>query len=206
MNSNMTIIDIHQAIQQISKGEIVVLPFEDHFIICGLAKNEHTVRNILENQKKKSTQPLEILFPSLKSISLHQIESPLLKLAQPIWPAPLSVIVPAFPGLPSSASGLTQMVAIQVPSHPLLSHILDEVQEPLLYIKAMIDHHEPVKHTQECLSGAFKNLSGVVNGGLSKQGCTVIAYQFGGYQIQTQGQITKAEIDHFELCDDRFVS
>ncbi len=206
MNNNTTIIDIHQAIQQISKGQIVVLPFEDHFIICGLAKNEHTVKNILENEKKKSTQPLSILFPSIKSLSLHQIESPLLKLAQPIWPAPLSIIVPAFPGLPSSASGLTQMVSIQIPSHPLLSHILNEIQEPLLYIKAMNNHHEAIKHTQECLSSTFKNISGIVNGVLSKQGSTLISYQFGSYQIQTQGQVTKAEIDHLELCDDRFVS
>jgi tRNA A37 threonylcarbamoyladenosine synthetase subunit TsaC/SUA5/YrdC len=205
MNKGMTIIDINQAIQQISEGEIVILPFEDHFILCGLAKNKNTVKQLLDDQKKKENRPLSILFPSLKSIALHQIESPLVKIAAPVWPAPLSIIVPAFPGLPSNASGLTQMVSIQVPSHSLMAHLLNEIQEPLIYVTALDDQMQEIKSLDDCLSTHFKHVDSVVNGMLSEQGSTMISYQSGGYQILEVGQVTKAEIDHLQY-DSLYVS
>ncbi len=187
-------ININQAIQYLSQGKVVILPFEGHYILACQATNTNAVNLLLQDKQKKATQPLSILLPNLRSLKAINVESPLITVAQQIWPAPLSVTIPAFPGLPSEVSGLTQMINLQIPSHSIVSHIITELDQPLLISSANPYALKPATTKEQCENYHFQNANHILEGEISEQCSTLIAYGEHGITFKEIGALTPTDV------------
>jgi L-threonylcarbamoyladenylate synthase len=185
----MNLINTHQAIQSLSQGKVVILPFEGHYILACLAMNINAVNQLLQDKQKKATQPLSVLLPDLQALKSIHIQHPLLTIAQQLWPAPLTVTIPAFPGLPSEVSGLTQMINLQIPSHPIVAEIITQLNQPLLISSANAIHQTPAKTVADCIRYGFEHAHELVEGEPSEKPSTLIGYTENGFTIKECGAL-----------------
>ena len=64
------------------------------------------------------------------------MDSPLAVLAEQFWPGALTLVVPAFPGLPTQVTAGTNMVGVRVSAHPVARKLVERLGEPVVATSA----------------------------------------------------------------------
>lgn len=109
---------------------IVAIPTESSYGLAVDAGNLRAVEGVYDLKSRERGKPLPVVVADTGSAAVWvEAEHPLVRLAGEHWPAPLTVVVPLRQRLAAAAGGAT--LAIRVPAHPGLRHLLGEIRCPL---------------------------------------------------------------------------
>ncbi|MFY7761867.1 L-threonylcarbamoyladenylate synthase [Aquidulcibacter sp.] len=116
------------------RGDLVGLPTETVYGLGADATNAEAVAKIFAAKGRPHFNPLISHVASLEAAEALGVFSPLArKLAEAFWPGPLSLVVPRQPDCivcDLACAGL-DTIALRVPAHPLMQHVLRAFGKPV---------------------------------------------------------------------------
>ena len=171
MNNMVNRNDIKQAADILKNGGVVVYPTETVYGIGCDPLNVDACEKIHRIKKRINVKPMLLL-----AYSIHQVEEltgPLsetpLKLAQKLWPGPLTMILKPKTALfkgkkdilkylteSSDKSGIPHGIAIRVTSNPVAAYLIKEFGFPIISTSANITGQLPLTTYEQAYS-TFKN-------------------------------------------------
>ena len=180
-----------QATQELKKGSIIAAPSDGRYLLLCDLQNEHACQRINVIKGRPAGRPLTVLFPSLDAVHSARVMTPLLKLAKLYWPAPLSLSVPAYPGLSATVTGSKNMVNVQVPSHIDLHTLLMDYGRPIACSSANRSGASPIQTKSELNQQFTSNeIKGVLQGQCSTTRSTLLGLVEGELHCYKEGDLT----------------
>ena len=111
------------------RGGLVAFPTETVYGLGGDARNKDAVEAIYKTKGRPSSNPLIVHIAELSAVTqLAQLNDPLvatrIKRLATLWPGPLSLVLPALPGIAAvEVSGLNT-IAVRIPDHPVAQELI----------------------------------------------------------------------------------
>lgn len=117
-----------QAIELLTRGNVVAIPTETVYGLAADARNEQAIALIYSTKERPANNPLIVHIGSAAHVENWASEfSPLAqKMAAAFWPGPLTLVLPAREDVSMSVRAGEPTVALRVPSHPLTLALLNE--------------------------------------------------------------------------------
>lgn len=126
--------DINQAIDLLSKGQVVALPTETVYGLAVLGYDEVGIEHVYRLKHRPRHNPLILHYACLEDTLEDVMWTPWAQhLAKACWPGPLTLVLSLSPTsrIPMAATGGLNSAAIRVPSHPMIQKILLDLPAPL---------------------------------------------------------------------------
>jgi L-threonylcarbamoyladenylate synthase len=163
---------ISRAAEQLRGGMVVAYPTDT---LYGLAADPASVRAIQQLYRMKGRQVDQAI--PLIAADLSQVErctgpfpGTLRLLGERFWPGPLTLIVPAWPGLAPLLHGGTGTVAIRVPAHEVARALARAFGGPITSTSANRSGEPPSNSPDVVRDALGTDLEVMLDGGLSPGG------------------------------------
>lgn len=124
--------EIGKAAEAIRKGGLVVFPTETVYGIGADATNEAACRRIFRAKKRARDNPLIVHVSSLRMAEgIGVIPREYRQIIERIWPAPITFVVMARPGLPKAVTAGLKTVCVRMPDDPVALSLIRRAGVPI---------------------------------------------------------------------------
>lgn len=132
--------EIQHAALLLRDGKLVAFPTETVYGLGADATNPRAIRRVFEVKGRPSTNPLIVHLPSypelLRYIDFNRSKNPellrrRLDALAPLWPGPLSVVVPRVEAICAEGCAGSDTVALRIPRHNIALQLLAACQRPI---------------------------------------------------------------------------
>lgn len=179
-------------------GGIIIFPTDTVFGIGCLVNFPISIEKLYKIKKRDVAKPTLVLASSVEKLEkLVVFNAKAKQLADVFWPGPLTICLPSRKSVPKSILGPQNTLAVRVPAHKWLLHLLKQVESPLLAPSANFQGSKPAKFLAEIDKELIKLVDYVVAiepGGLRPS--TIISFESNkNYKLVRAGPISKEIID-----------
>lgn len=191
-----------QAANIIKAGGLVAFPTETVYGLGADALNEQALQAVYAAKGRPADNPLIAHIAHLSQLSrLCKAVSPLAReLMASFWPGPLTITLPAAPGVPRALTAGLPEVAVRMPRHPVALALIAAVDAPLAAPSANLSGRPSPTSADHVLADLAGKIDGVIDGGPCAVGIesTVIALDpAGAIVILRPGAVGQAELSRF---------
>lgn len=125
--------DVLRAKTILEKGDLVAIPTETVYGLAGNALDVSSASKIFQVKNRPSFDPLIVHTNSLERASsfLKHIPDMAYRLAEALWPGPLTLLLEKQPTVPDLVTAGLDRVAIRIPNHPMTLQLLTQLDFPL---------------------------------------------------------------------------
>lgn len=118
-------------LEAVERGAILALPTESSYGLGVDPRDARAVAKVFRVKSREARKPLPVVIADLDQLEAMGIDArqPAVTRLAHLWPAPLSVLLPSRAPLPAMAGGST--LAVRVPAHEKLRHLLSALGRPL---------------------------------------------------------------------------
>ncbi len=104
-----------KAVDKLSQGGVVALPFERLYGLAADAQNETAVANVIAaKERREKDKPISVIVPNLEAVTVFAKWTPIgQKAAKKYWPGPLTMILPAKPNVPSALVSKSGLIGVR---------------------------------------------------------------------------------------------
>lgn len=152
-----------QAVSALIQGRCLIYPTETLFAVGGDALDPAVVQRIQEIKARPEGKPLPVLvgaFGLLEALT-PWTQTRLQPLVEPFWPGPLSVLVPAKPGLPDAIQDAAGWICVRWTSHPDAAWLSRQGARPVVATSANRSGAPAVGRAENLDSGLVAATAGV---------------------------------------------
>ncbi len=186
---------VEQAVARMRGGGLVVFPTETSFGLGCRALDPGAVEKLVEAKGRPAGKPLPILLPSVEILMSSEMETPLAVLAQRFWPGPLTLVIPAFPGLPAPITASTNMVGVRMSAHPIAQALVAGLGEPVVATSANVTGKPAASSVAECDTSGLTGVDGLIEAeAVAGSASTVVGLVDGDLHIFRAGPIGEDEL------------
>jgi L-threonylcarbamoyladenylate synthase len=194
--NSATITQVAAVLQQ---GEVVAIPTETVYGLAADATNPQAILKIYAAKQRPAFNPLIAHYPSLAAVAKDMHLPPLAqKLAETLWPAPLTLLLPPRPScrVHELARAGMPLQAVRVPAHPIAQALLQAVDFPLVAPSANLSGLLSPVSAQHVAKSLGNRIDWILDGGDCSEGLeSTIVDATGEYPIILRvGTITAAQI------------
>jgi L-threonylcarbamoyladenylate synthase len=191
--------DIAAAASALQEGKLVAFATETVYGLGADACNGRAVASVFEAKGRPSFNPLIVHVTSLaEAEKLGDFNDDARKLAEALWPGPLTIIVPRSADCPVSklASAGLHSIAIRVPGHEQAQEVLKLAGRPIAAPSANISGQISPTRPDHVTSGLGDRIWGVLDGGQCEIGLesTIVGCLTDTAIILRPGGITAAQL------------
>ncbi|MBF0447618.1 MAG: threonylcarbamoyl-AMP synthase [Magnetococcales bacterium] len=194
---------IRQAVAVLTAGGVIAHPTETVFGLAADPTNRHALDRLLALKGRQPNKGLILLIPDRSVLNEFLqprtlIDPGVQALMDRFWPGPLTLVLPARPGLPAPLTGGGDFIAVRHSPSPLVADLLAVWGAPLVSTSANFSG-QPVLNDHQAVLAAFGAQVGVVIAGCcsaSAQPSTVVIMDpdRGRMQLLRSGEIALAVI------------
>lgn len=140
MNATVDHSDIQQAAHLLSQGKLVAFPTETVYGLGADARNDKAIAKIYAAKGRPSNNPLIVHVATIEELRRYSdidsswnpaiVDEWVTKLT-PLWPGPLSVILPRSKEIATNVSAGGPTVALRIPRHPVALELLRAFKGPV---------------------------------------------------------------------------
>jgi L-threonylcarbamoyladenylate synthase len=114
-------------------GAVAAYPTETYYALGAAAFSRRAVDRIFRLKKRDAAKPLSFVVSGLDMVRelVSALPPSYLALAGELWPGPLTLVLPAAPGLPERLLGPGRTIALRMPPLAWLRALVGELGEPL---------------------------------------------------------------------------
>ena len=125
--------DIRKAAEIIKAGGLVAFPTETVYGLGGNALNKYAAKAIYEAKGRPSDNPLIVHIAKPEELTDIAMNFPLpaRKLADAIWPGPMTMVLPKFDVVPDETTGGLDTVAIRCPANDAARRLIEYSGVPI---------------------------------------------------------------------------
>lgn len=187
-------LSIDDGIARLRAGGVIVFPTESCYALGCLASDDAAVERLIAIKHRPPGKPLPVLIHSSEALRSKLPESPMFILAGAFWPGPLTLVMPAFPGLAAPVTAGTNMVGVRASAHPTAQALVEALGEPLVATSANLSG-QPAARTPEEVDAADLAADGIIAGGAVPKGkSTVVGLDDGSLVFYAEGDIPQGAI------------
>lgn len=183
-------------------GELVAFPTETVYGLGANALDDAAAAKIFAAKGRPSSNPLIVHLPSSSAIErvalLHdpRIRNRFERLA-PLWPGPLSIVLPAAKAVSRLVTAGGETVAIRVPRHPVARELLERCRTPIAAPSANQSGYVSPTTAQHVFDSLGESLTMIIDGGPCSIGLesTVLSIIGARPRLYRRGAIGAADIE-----------
>lgn len=125
-------------LKEMARGGVAVYPTETLYALGCSGLNEAACRRVVEIKGRQEFKPLPLIVGSIEQLKVAAAEltDDVRLLAAHFWPGPLSVLVPAAPGLAPQVKDHHGMTSVRVTPHPVAAALCLDLNAPLVATSA----------------------------------------------------------------------
>lgn len=137
--------DLGPALAAIARGGVLVYPTETLYALGGDGTSPVAAARVCRLKGRDPAKPLPLVLAGADQLALVTDRAPgdLERLGAAFWPGPLSVLVPALPGLPPEVRDARGLTSVRVTPHPLAARLCRESGRPLIATSANLSGLPP---------------------------------------------------------------
>lgn len=172
------------ALSLLSGGGVIAFPTDTVYGLGALAFDAGAIQRLFEIKNRPQDQPIAILLgdpDDLPTVSLD-ISPAAKRLVAAFWPGPLTIVVPAHPGLPNNLSP-SPMIGLRIPDHPAARELLNAAG-PLAVTSANLSGREDTRTASQVLAQLGGQIPLILDGGQSPGGLPSTVIDLTGPQVQ----------------------
>ena len=180
----------------IHQGKMVAFPTDTVYGLGVSAFNPQGIDQLYEVKERENRKAIAVLLSS--PAELAKVTSAMsdlaLRLAERLWPGPLTLVVPRHPDLPDNLSPLPT-IGVRMPDHPLALALIARTG-PLAVTSANLSGGENTSTAQEVFAQLSGRIPLILDGGRTPGGLpsTVVDCTKEDLVILRQGPISKDEL------------
>jgi L-threonylcarbamoyladenylate synthase len=124
---------VERAVERLRRGGVVVYPTETVYGLGSDATSEAAVRRVAELKGRDAAKPILVIVASREMLGAVVARVPALaeRLIERFWPGPLTLVLPARPGLSPLLGGGREAIGVRVSSHPLARALVEGLGRPV---------------------------------------------------------------------------
>jgi L-threonylcarbamoyladenylate synthase len=191
--------EVRRAAQILRAGGLVAFPTETVYGLGADAANEKAMARLYAVKRRPPDHPVIVHFASAKAAFAWAREVPdaARKLAEKLWPGPLTLILKRSPRARDFVTGGQDTVGLRVPSHPVAQELLQLFDGPLAAPSANrfgLVSPTTASHVRDDLG---KDVDLVLEGGASEVGIesTILDLSGAAPVLLRPGHISKAQME-----------
>jgi L-threonylcarbamoyladenylate synthase len=152
-----------EAVAALEAGQVLAAPTETFYGLVADAFNVQALCQLNRLKRKPADTPILVLLADPSAV--HQVSDALPErfhaLADMFWPGPLTLVIPAAPGVPSEISGGRGTVAVRVPGLALPRRVAARLGRPITGISANLHGEQPCRTALD-VSRTFPDCLGMI--------------------------------------------
>jgi L-threonylcarbamoyladenylate synthase len=135
-----------QAGRVLAAGGVVACPTETFYALAVDAFQERALQKLLEIKGRTVEKAFLVLVADQEMVTevTELITPPAKKLMAAFWPGPLTLILPARPGLPLPLTGGTGTIGVRQSGHPLARRLCQGYGRPITGTSANLSGRKPL--------------------------------------------------------------
>lgn len=178
---------VDAAAAALRRGGVVAYPTETFYGLGALAADGAAVARLVRAKGRPDGKPLPLLAAGLDQVEAVADLPPLARrLAAAFWPGPLTLVVPARPGLHPAITGGGATVGIRVTSSPVAAALARAAGGPLVATSANLAGEPPAAAVEALGAALVARLDLVLDAGPAPGGLasTVVALEGEGATVR----------------------
>ena len=182
--------DLHRGALVVAATETLVGLLADPFHAAALAR-------VAVLKQRPPTDPFPLIVPDAATAASLSGRWPAVaeRLAVRLWPGPLTLLVPALPGLPAELVGPEGQVAVRVPGASPATRICVHFGGPLVATSANLRGREPPLRAEDVEPEVVAAVDLIIPGGApAGLPSTIVACDDAGYRIVRSGVVSDAAL------------
>ena len=181
---------VRAAAEALRRGGLVAYPTETFYALGALAADGPAVERLARAKGRPDGKPLPLLAADRAAVeAVAVLDGPAARLAARFWPGPLTLVLPARPGLAAEVTAGTGTVGIRVPSSDLARALAREAGGALVSTSANLAGEPPVVRVADLAPALRASLDAVLDGGETPGGLpsTVVVFEGAGLRVVRAG-------------------
>lgn len=159
--------DVARAAEHLRRGEVVAFPTETVYGLGAPIFCEEAIAKIFELKNRPADNPLIAHISDLQQLEsiVTSIPDPFELLSDAFFPGPLTVILPAHPSVPRSATAGLSTLGVRMPAHPVALELIAELGEPIVAPSANISGRPSATSAEHVANDFGDRLPIILDGG-----------------------------------------
>ena len=181
--------NIHRAAECVLSGGVVAFPTETLYGLAADALSDAALQRLLQIKRREPSHNIPILVSdqSMLACVISGASSRARALMDEHWPGPLTMILPAAPGLPAPLVGEGGGVGVRISSDPVAAELVARIGRPITATSANLSSHAPATNAA---AAALPGVSMVLDDGpRQEQASTVVSLLSGEPVVLRQGAV-----------------
>jgi L-threonylcarbamoyladenylate synthase len=174
------------------QGGLVAYPTETFYALGALAHDATAVDRLSRAKGRSDGKPLPLLAADRAAVErVAELDPAAARLAEQFWPGPLTLVLPARPGLPAAITAGTGTVGIRVPGGEIARSLAREAGAALVSTSANIAGGPPPERPDALAPELRARLDHLLDGGPAPGGLpsTVVVVEADGIRLVRPGAI-----------------
>jgi L-threonylcarbamoyladenylate synthase len=180
----------------LARGGVLAIPTESSYGLAADPRSAAGVDAVYRVKARERGKPLPVVAADLAQVASLgiDVEDEACRLADAVWPAPLSVLLPIASPLPAAAG--EPALAVRIPDHALLRVLLREIGMPLTATSANSSGQPPLLDPDAAAELLAGHDAVVVAGGPLAGGSpsTLAAWTGGEWRILREGRFLRVHL------------
>lgn len=182
-------------------GGVIILPTDTVYGIAASLSSAPALSRLFEAKGRSSDKTLPILLASPDQLSLVATGASerAIELARHFWPGPLTVVLPARPGLPSEVLAEDHTVGVRIPDHSFARAVIAAAGGALAVTSANRSGYPPALDAPSAATALGDQVDATFDGGSVAGGVpsTVVRIKENNIEILREGAISPETIRRF---------
>jgi L-threonylcarbamoyladenylate synthase len=190
--------NLSHAIASLKSGNVIVFPTETVYGLGADALNPDAVEKVYRLKGRNPQVPIPVIVADQAMLNglVEKIPPVARTLMEHFWPGPLTLVLPAAPGMPKQLLNGAGGVGVRISSQPIATRLAKELGHPLTATSANPSGRPAaatIGQAQNYFAGAIETF---IDGGKlpSKTGSSVVEVIDGSIKIIREGEISAAQL------------
>jgi L-threonylcarbamoyladenylate synthase len=184
-------------VRALARGKLVVFPTETLYGLGADARSDAAVARLLVVRGREAGKPILVLVRdvAMAETVAADVSEGARRLAARFWPGPLTLVLPARPGLSAALTAGSGTIGVRAPGHPVAAAIVDGLGGPVTAPSANPPGAAPPRRLDAARAYFGDRVDVYVDGGeLPGGGSTVASLDGGELRVLRQGAVSEAAL------------
>ena len=179
--------------EAIVAGKVVAIPTDTVYGIAASLSHPQALARIFDIKSRDLRRVLPVLISSAEQVAhlTTDLDPDVPLLLATYWPGPLTVVVPALPGMPAAVTGPDGTVGLRVPNHPAAITVIEHAGGAIACTSANPSGDLPARTAADVYDTLGSELDVILDGGPTPGGTpsTIIRATGGSISLLREGAI-----------------
>lgn len=189
---------IARAAETLRAGGVLAYPTETFYGLGALASDRAAVSRLAAAKLRPDGKPLPLLAADLSQVAqvVARLEPAAQRLADALWPGPLTLVLPAAAGIAPEITAGTGTVAIRVPGSEVARRLARLAGGAIVSTSANVSGEPPPVAAYDLSPVLLGRIDGVLDAGPAPGGLasTIVVLEDGAPRVLREGPISLARI------------